>query len=356
MKVGIIGASFAREAYLPALRHIQDADVVAVCGARLTSAQAAADEFGVPHAYDDWRRMLAEHRFDLVCIATPTDTHAPMALAALDAGAHVLSEKPTAMSAVEARAMLDRAEALGRVHMIDHELRFNAKRRHVKRLVESGAIGKLRHVAIHSIGTSWADPRSRAEGDWWSLAERGGGRLGANGSHQVDLLRWWFGEIDAVSGELRTMVPDRLDKKTGRPWTATADDYVQFTAELSGGALATVLLSTVACHAQGNETRIFGADGTITLSNDTERLMYGRAGEPLAEVEVADACAGLPGLRSGIWNQSVLGVLRELCAAIREHRAPREGATFRDGWRNQQVLDAIRKSDRERRWVRLEQP
>jgi predicted dehydrogenase len=52
----------------------------------------------------------------------------------------------------------------------------------------------------------------------------------------------------------------------------------------------------------------------------------------------------------------VLGVLRELCAAIREHRAPREGATFRDGWRNQQVLDAIRKSDRERRWVRLEQP
>ena len=73
--------------------------------------------------------MLAEHPLDLVCIATPTVQHAPMTLAALDAGAHVLCEKPTAMNAAEARAMLDRAETLGRVHMIDHELRFNPNRR-----------------------------------------------------------------------------------------------------------------------------------------------------------------------------------------------------------------------------------
>lgn len=353
MKVGIIGASFAKAAYLPALRHIEGAAVVAIASARRSSAQSAADAFDVPHVYEDWQRMLAEQRFDLVCIATPTLTHAPMVLAALQAGAHVLSEKPTAMNAAEAQAMLNEAEALGRLHMIDHELRFNAKRRHIKQLIDSGAIGTIHHVSIHNIGSAWADPASRGENDWWSLAEQGGGRLGANGSHQVDLLRWWFGEIKAVSGQVKTFVPERKDRATGRTWVATADDYVQFTAELPGGALANVLISAVVRHGVGNETYIFGSEGTITLSNDTERLLFGRTGEPLTEVQVENPYATLAGLQPGIWNQSVLGALRELCEAIQESRPLREGATFLDGLRNQLVLDAIRSSELERRWIAL---
>jgi predicted dehydrogenase len=353
MKVGIIGASFAKAAYLPALRHIAGAEVVALSSARLSSAQAAAAEFGIPHVYDDWRRMLADHRFDLVCIATPTITHAPMALAALEAGAHVLAEKPTAMDAGEAQAMLDRAESLGRIHMIDHEMRFDAKRRHVKHLLDTGAIGTLRHVVINSIGTSWGDPASRAEGDWWSSAEQGGGRLGANGSHQVDLLRWWFGEISAVCGQVKTMVPDRTDRATGRSWTATADDYVQFMAELPDGVLASVLISTVARHGLGNETHIIGSEGTLSLSNDTERLLYAPVGQPMAEIEVASPYAGLAGVNAGIWNQAVVGALRELCGAIAEGRSLAEGATFLDGLRNQRVLDAVKRSERERAWIEL---
>ncbi len=351
IKVGIIGASFARAAYLPALRLIEGVEVAAIASARLESARAAADAFNVPHAYNDWQSMLSEHKLDLVCIATPTVTHAPMTLAALEAGAHVLCEKPTAMDAEEAKAMLDRAEALGRIHMLDHELRFNARRRRIKQLIESGSLGEIRHIAIHSFGTSWAEASSRPENDWWSLAEQGGGRLGANGSHQVDLLRWWFGEIQAVSGRVKTLAPKRRDPSTGRAWIATADDYVEFTAEFQSGAIANVLLSTVARHGLGNETHIFGSEGTISLSSDTERLLYGEAGSPLAEIQVPDPYASLAGINAGIWNQAVAGVLRELCSAILEVRPLREGATFLDGWRNQCVLDAIRKSERDKCWV-----
>jgi predicted dehydrogenase len=353
MRVGIIGASFAKAAYLPALRHIPDVEVVALASARLESAQAAADQFAVPHVYDDWKMMLAEHRFDLVCIATPTNTHAPMTIAALDAGAHVLAEKPTAMNADEASVMLERAESLGRIHMIDHELRFNAKRRHVHHLVRSGVLGEIRHVIVNNVGSSWADPGSRPEGDWWSLAEMGGGRLGANGSHQVDLLRWWFGEITAVCGQVKTIVPNRIDRKTGKPWIATADDFVSFMAEFGNGALASVLISTIARHGIGNEVQIFGSEGTMTLSNDSEKLFFGLAGKPLTEVEVNDPYAGMEGLQPGIWNQSVVGALQELCGAIREKRPLREGATFLDGLRNQRVLDAVRVSERDRQWIQI---
>jgi predicted dehydrogenase len=353
MKVGIIGASFARDAYLPALNLIDGVEVVALASARLESAEAAAKPYSVPHVYDDWRRMLEAHQFDLVCIATPTVTHAAMTLAALDAGAHVLCEKPTAMDVQEAEAMLARATDLGRIHMIDHELRFNPTRRHVKTLLNDDAIGRIRHVVISSIGSSWADPASRPSGDWWSMADQGGGRIGANGSHQIDLLRWWFGEIVAACGQVKTLVPDRVDKRSGLAWTATADDFTQFMLELATGTLVSVLISTVAIHGQRNELTILGDRGTITLSSDTEILMVGRAGEPMREIAVDNPYAGLPGVGTDIWNQGVVGAMREFCGAIMEKRSLREGATFLDGLKNQRVMDAVKLSEAERRWVSI---
>jgi predicted dehydrogenase len=354
IRTAVIGASFARAAYLPALKLIDDVEVVAIASARQSSAQSAADAFGIPHAYDDWQRMLAAHAVDLVCIATPTDTHAPMTLAALDAGAHVLCEKPMALHAGEARAMLDRAEALGRVHMIGHELRFNPNRRKIRDLIAQGALGTIRHASIANITPSWGDPASRPKDDWWSLAAHGGGRLGANGSHQIDLLRFWLGEIGALAGVAKTMVPHRVDKTTGEAWTATADDLAAFIAEMDSGAIVSVFMSGVARHNLDNVTQIFGSEGTLLLSNTDEKLLYARPGEPFADISEPNPDAALPGVNTGIWNAAVVGLMRALTAAIREGRQPTEGATFRDGWRNQLALDAVRESDRERRWITLD--
>jgi predicted dehydrogenase len=297
--------------------------------------------------------MLDRHPVDLVGIATPVIHHAPMTLAALDAGAHVICEKPMAMNAAEARQMLDRAEALGRVHLIGHELRFNPNRRKIRHLIAEGAIGTVRHVNIVNISATWGDPTSRPAGDWWSLAEMGGGRLGANGSHQIDLLRFWLGEIAAVSGEVRTLVPDRVDPRTGERWTATADDMVGFSAEMASGAVASVFLSGVARHNIGNSVQIFGSEGTIQLADRDERLLLARAGEDFQDVSETDPNATLPGIGKGIWNVSFVGLIQEVTAAIREGRPVHQGATFADGWRCQLVMDAIRQSSQERRWIAL---
>ena len=353
MKFAVIGASFARAAYLPALRHVDGAEVVAVASGRLESARSAADAFGIADAYADWREMLARHKPDAVMIATPTDTHAEMTLAALEAGAHVLCEKPTAMDAGEARAMLDRAEALDRVHMIDHELRFNPNRMRVAEMIANGDLGEIRHVNIANIGASWADPASRPKGDWWSLIEHGGGRLGANGSHQVDMVRWWLGPVHSVVGEAITMIPDRIDKSSGEAWTATADDVAYFTMKMRSEARVQIFMSGVAANNIGNLTQVFGSKGTITLSNEDERLYFAKAGQGFEDITVEDPNASLPGLNKGVWNVSVVGALREFAGAIREGRPLQRGATFRDGLENQLVLDAVRTSTQTRAWVDL---
>jgi predicted dehydrogenase len=276
-----------------------------------------------------------------------------MTIAALDAGAHVLCEKPTAMNASEARAMLERAEQLGRLHMIDHELRFNSTRMRIAEMIANDDLGEVRHVHVANIVSSWADPGSRAKGEWLSLAEQGGGRLGANGSHQVDLLRWWLGEVGSVCGEALTLVPARRDKATGEAWTATADDVTHFTLAMASGARAQVFISAVAAHNIGNQVQIFGSKGTLTLSNEDERLWFAKAGQTMQAVAIEDPDAALPGVNPGIWNVSVVAALRELVAAIRESRPLRRGATFLDGLRNQLVLDAVKRSGAERRWIEL---
>ena len=107
-------------------------------------------------------------------------------------------------------------------------------------------------------------------------------------------------------------------------------------------------------HHRSNLTQVFGSKGTITLSNDDERLWHAKAGQSFEEITETDPNAALPGVKAGIWNVSVVALLQELAAAIHDGRRPARGATFVDGLANQRVLDAVRRSGAERRWVRPE--
>lgn len=355
IRVAIIGTSFARAAYLPALRTIEDVEVVAVSSSKLTNAQAVATDFNIPHAYDDWRAMLDEHQVDLVGIVTPPIYHAEMTLKAIEHGAHVICEKPTAMNVDEARAMYTAAETPRRVHMMGHELRYNPNRRKIKQLIEDGYIGQVRHINMVNITPTWGNPASRPAGDWWSDAAMGGGRLGANGSHQFDLLRYWLGEIGALTGQVATMVPNRTDKTTGEAWVATADDQVSFTCEMKSGAIASVFLSGVARHNMSNHVQIFGSEGTIKLADSDEKLWVARVDEEFQDMSEVDPNASLPGIGKGIWNVSFVSLMKEATDAIRERRTNVAiGATFWDGLQNQIAMDAVRTAWAERRWVTLE--
>ena len=187
IKIGIVGASFAKAAYLPAFNHIEGVEVTCLSSFRLESAKACAEEFNIKNYYDNWEKMIEENELDLVCIATPTDLHAPITLKSLQKGAHVLCEKPTAMNAKEATQMLETAEKYNRIHMIDHELRFNPNRKKIREWISSGEIGKIQHINILNVSNSWLDPSSRPKDDWWSLSSRGGGRMGANGLRLASL-------------------------------------------------------------------------------------------------------------------------------------------------------------------------
>ena len=146
IRVAVLGASFGRLVQAPAYLQHPGFELVAIASAHADKAHAVAAELGIPRGYGDWRELIAKEQPELVSIATPTDLHHPMFMAALAAGAHVHSEKPTALHRWQAIDMRDAALAAGRVAGINHEFRFFPARMHALSLVRSGAIGRVRRI------------------------------------------------------------------------------------------------------------------------------------------------------------------------------------------------------------------
>jgi predicted dehydrogenase len=341
LRVGVVGTGFGATVQIPAFQGHPRVEVVAVASGTPGRARQVADRFRVPRAFDAWEGLVAAD-LDLVSITTPPHLHHPMALAALGAGRHVLCEKPMALSAAEALAMTEAAERRGALAWIDHELRFNPNRRRAKALLEQGYVGRPRHALVTLASAGRADP-SRPW-TWLSEAARGGGLLGAVGSHQVDLLRHWLGEIVAVQGTVETFVRERPRPDGGGLQAVTADDFTAFSLRFASGAVATVLLSAVAPRAVGPRLEVWGDAGALWLDG-AERLWGVRAGGEPEELSAPETTAAPPGLEyAPLWGLSFVRLVEHLASAALDGAPAAPAATFRDGLAVQRVLDAVRAS------------
>jgi len=346
LRVGVIGTGFGADVQIPAfLAHPR---VSAVASGTPGRAGEVAGRFEIPHAFDDYREMVATVELDLVSITSPPDTHHPATLAALAHHRHVLCEKPMALNAGQAAEMLREAERRGVTHMIDHELRFNPIRRKIKHLIKEGFIGTPRHALTTVVGTGRAD--ATRPWTWGSDAGRGGGTLGAQGSHQIDLLRYFLGDIVAVSGATETFLKERPDPGGRGQRAVTSDDFASFSLRFASGAVGTVVNSAAAAHAAGPRTEIWGDEGTLVL--DQERLWGAQRGESLEEITEPETLTAPPGMNySPLWGLSFIRLADHIVNAILDHGPIAPAATFADGLQVQRVMDAVRASAGQ--WVEI---
>jgi predicted dehydrogenase len=344
LRVGVIGTGFARRVQIPGLRHVPEVTVTAVASGRREHAAATAREHGIPLVFADGAELVRSPEVDLVLVSSTPDSHARYAIAALEAGKHVLCEKPTALTALEARQMLDCARRHPRqVAWIDHEARHEPNRRRVRELIAGGAIGEVRHLELILEPYRRGDGRpqtSVAPWTWWYDAARGGGILGAVGSHYVDLVRYWTGSEPAqVAGGVATFVRERRDEHgIARP--VTADDFASFTMRMGSGAVATILLTTVAHHGPGQFAQVTGSDGTLVLTGDTKLEVMKPEGA-LQDASVPDDLWEKVA-PNNMWARSFVRLARDLVRVVAGAPPAVPPATFEDGWRIQRVLDAVR--------------
>jgi predicted dehydrogenase len=335
-------------------------------GRNRAAAASVAQRFGWRDVETDWRALIRRDDVGLVDVCTPGDTHAEIAIAALEAGKHVLCEKPLANTVTEAEAMTaaaEAAQATGVRSMVGFTYRRVPAITLARRLVAAGRVGDIRHVRAQYLQDWVTDPEAPLS---WRLQKdrAGSGALGDIGAHIVDLTQFITGErITGVSGLLETFVKERPlpESSSGLSGVAgtergevTVDDAAVFLARFSGGALATFEATRFAA-GRKNVIRIEINGSAGSLAFDFEDMNVLHVHDHTADAETAGftrvlvtepvhpyvsawwPAGHLLGYEHSFTHQAV-----DLLTAIAEERDPEP--SFADGLAVQRVLAAVEQS------------
>lgn len=198
LRIGIVGTGgIANGKHMPSLKKLSNVEMVAFCDIVEERAVKAANQYGAEGSkvYTDYRELLKDETIDIVHVCTPNYNHAEIAIAAMEAGKHVMSEKPMAISSKEARAMVEASKRTGKKLTVGYNNRFRPDSQHLKKVCESGQLGEIYYAKAHAI-------RRRAVPTWGVFLDeekQGGGPLIDIGTHALDLTLWMMDNYKPVS-------------------------------------------------------------------------------------------------------------------------------------------------------------
>ena len=349
VRIGLFGTSWWTDAmYLPAIATHPKADVVAICGRRADPAREMAERWSIPAWYTDPDRMLDEAGLDAVIVATANDSHHPLTLAALGAGAAVLCEKPLALDVAQAEEMAAAAEAVGAVTMVPFTYRYMPMLQWMKRLIDDGYVGRPRQISCRYF-TSYG-----MEGEYaWRFDKTyaGSGIIGDLGSHLVHLARWLIDDRESSVSAVTERFVERGPRPDGSSYEPLEDTAV-LTVCYRSGAIG-VLHTSAACwegdteFGQLQEFDIHGDAGTLHARCDWDRVQEvrgSRLGEPVPQpLPIPDELWG--DLRRGPVSDTYRDVFRTTSSMTRAWiEAVAAGAPIQpdlgEGLAVQRVLDA----------------
>ena len=257
-----------------------------------------------------------------------------MVIAALEAGKHVLCEKPMARNLAEARDMQRIAERVGTVSMVNNQLRFLPVRMRIRELISEGYIGEPHAASVVVHRSSLNDPHERPWG-WLMEQEKAGGMLGATGAHYLDALRWWFGEVKAVAGAVSTMVRQRRLPDSSAMAKVDADDNFSVILRFANGALGTIHVSATAGHEGDEECHPFRVRRHLTSAPGTPLGCPQRRVQPHRATVPEHLSGGvIPGGHYLVQPTALL--LRAWANAI---GAPPASPSFADKMKPQELID-----------------
>ncbi len=237
LRLGIIGCGgIANGKHMPALKKIDEVEMVAFCDIIKERAEKAAEEYGVPGAkvYEDYNEMLKNENLDVVHVCTPNNIHAPASVAAKEAGCHVMCEKPMAKNVEQAQQMLDAQKRTGKKLTIGYQNRFTPENLYLHEACQNGDLGDIYYAEAEAI-------RRRAVPTWGVFIDeeaQGGGPLIDIGTHALDLTLWHMNnyEVKSVKGSVFRKLADQT--RTGNAWGDW--DPEKYTAEDSAFGFVTM--------------------------------------------------------------------------------------------------------------------
>jgi predicted dehydrogenase len=367
VRVAVLGAgAWARLAHVPGFLRDPRCEVVAICDPERGLAEALATEMGVPHVTTDHTEIFRRDDIDLVDVCTPSATHFELAWGALEAGKHVLCEKPVAYDFRDTIRASEFARSKGLKTKLGFTFRYAPAMRYMKALIDDGFIGTPFIFNGYEQNSQWLDPQNPlrqvdpdADPSVIQVSS-----LEGYGAPIIDIGMWAVGApYQEVVGTMRNFIPERMVRATGRMMRMNIDDGDIFIGEFANGALGSVQTSFVTVgNYPGIEARVYGSEGALIcrLVEEFGVCEVLKAARPndveFKELEVPAQFYPPGGHKREAWRTLFYANL--ISSFIGEVLSPEpvnEG-DFMDGARVQEVINAVEVSFRQRRWVSLPLP
>jgi predicted dehydrogenase len=343
IQLGIVGLGFGQYVHLPAFRFDKRCEISGICGTSLDRTRKAANQWGIPRSYADWKLMLDEGGIDAIAIATPPGVQSDIAALALERSIPVFGEKPLAHSKKAAQVLADHAESAGVANMVDFIFPEIETWKKARELICAGSLGSVRNLIVNWNIETYTNRKGLDS--WKGATQMGGGALFNLGSHVFYYLEWFLGPIAELSA--------RIYQPQGNHWKG--DTFNALSIRFQSGVVASVSVGTASLFGSGHRLEFYGDQGSLTLENKTKdpvegfRLFFGTRDETeLREMKVNETPPD--NLEDG-------RILPVSCRAKRfldwiETSVPSK-PSFQDGFRVQFLLEATRQSNETGRWVAI---
>ena len=339
-------------------------------------AQNAAAQFGFETSTGDWRKVINDKDVHVVDIATPNNTHAEIAIAAAEAGKHIICEKPLSRTLDEAKAMYEAVKKAGVVNMVAFSYRRTPAVALAKRLIEDGSIGEPLNFRGTYLQDWSADPNSPLS--WrFQKSVAGSGTLGDIATHVIDIARYLMGEVTAVNAMSQTYIKERplqqgsVDKlgaaersSDGPKGEVDVDDEVMTFLRFDGGAVGS-LEATRNAYGRNNflTFEVHGSKGSLVFNYERrDELQFFSADDPADRRGFRTIYTGpAHPYGEGLWPIPALGIgygetkiieCYDLFKAIAEEKSV--SPDFREGYLTERIADAVQTSSQQQAWVTLE--
>jgi predicted dehydrogenase len=364
LRIGVLGAgAWARAAHIPGWLRDPRCQVLAVCDVDAAKARQAARDYDIPEPAEDWKAVVARPDLDVIDVVTPSVTHHELARAALEAGKHVLCEKPVATDFRETLRAAHLAKRAGLLTKLGFTFRYSPGVRYAKSLIDEGFTGTPFIFNGYEQNSQWIDPRTplRQVDPDADPAVLHTSSLEGYGAPIIDIGLWWLDAgYERVVGTMRNFVPERMVRATGRMMRMNIDDGAIFIGEYTNGAMGSIQTSYVTVgNYPGIEARIYGTRGAIICrlveeGGVAETVKVATPSEvEFKELQIPPQFYPPGGHPRESWRSLFYAnLIRSFVDEILNGSAANEG-NFEDGARVQEVINAVERSFRERRWVDL---
>ncbi len=375
IRTAIFGAGFMGRVHTEAVRRLANVEIAAVAAISEEEATAFGASAGIDRATADWKSLLADPSIQAIHICTPNVLHYSMAKAALDAGKHVLCEKPLTTATAEARELLQLAESRKRVHCVNHNLRYYPVVQHIRQMIAAGELGEVLVVQ----GTYFQD-WLLYDTDWnWRVTSAEGGSLravGDIGSHWMDMIQHLTGlGITALFADLQvfhktrkrpkraveTFAGKKLRPEDYEEVPIDTDDFGAVLLRLGDRARGSFAVSQLCAGCKNRfQFEIFGTKCGVAWNQERpDELWIGQRNSPNQLIvkdpsllaPAAAAFADLPGGHGEGYDDAHKQVFRRFYRRVADPSAPIDYPTFADGLRGMELLDKVKESVSKRTWV-----